>query len=72
VTQVYAYAGETDSALAWLIRAVAQDEGGLSEQFDQPFFIPVHDGARWGRFPQLTGTTDTQLAAIRFKLALPE
>ena len=68
VAHVYAWIGDADAAFEWLDRAVAQNEDGLTQQFPQPFFIPVHDDPRWQTFREQTGTSAAQLSAISFRL----
>jgi TolB-like protein/Flp pilus assembly protein TadD len=68
VAHVYAWVGDTDAAFEWLDRAVAQNEDGLTQQFPQPFFAPIHADPRWQTFRERTGTSAAQLAAIEFKV----
>ena len=68
VAHVYAWVGDADAAFEWLDRAVAQNEDGLTQQFPQPFFIPIHDDPRWQTFREQTGTSAAQLSAIEFKV----
>ena len=72
VAQVYAWIGNADAAFEWLNRAVAQNEDGLIEQFPQPFYAPLQDDPRWQAFRRKTGTSEAQLAAIEFRVKLPE
>ena len=71
IAHVYTWTGDADSTFAWLDRALAE-EGGLNEQFLQSFFIPVHEDPRWAAFREQTGTSQEQLDAIEFSVALPE
>jgi TolB-like protein/Flp pilus assembly protein TadD len=68
VAHVYAWVGDADAAFEWLDRAVAQNEDGLTQQFPQPFFNPIHGDPRWERFREQTGTSPAQLSAIRFEV----
>ena len=68
VAHVYAWVGDADAAFEWLDRAVAQNEDGLTQQFPQPFFIPIHDDPRWQTFREQTGTSAAQLSAIEFQV----
>ncbi len=68
VAHVYAWIGDADAAFEWLDRAVAQNEDGLTQQFPQPFFAPIHADPRWQRFREQTGTSAAQLSAVRFKV----
>ena len=72
IAHVYAWTGDSDAAFEWLDRAVAQKEGGLNEQFRSPFYAPLHDDPRWATFRERTGTSEEQLAAIRFEVTLPK
>jgi TolB-like protein/tetratricopeptide (TPR) repeat protein len=71
VAHVYAWTGNADAAFEWLDRAVAQKEGGLNEQFRSPFYAPLRDDPRWAAFRERTGTSEEQLAAIKFEVTLP-
>jgi TolB-like protein/Tfp pilus assembly protein PilF len=71
VAHVYAWTGDADAAFEWLDRAVAQDEPGLNEQFQGPFYASLRDDPRWQAFRERTGTSDEQLAAIEFEVTLP-
>lgn len=66
VAQVYAWIGDADAAFAWLDRAVEQNEDGMTQQYRQPFYRPIHDDPRWREFRERTGTTAAELAAIEF------
>jgi len=70
VAHVYAWTGDADAAFEWLDRAVAQNEDGLTEQFPQPFYAPVHADPRWQAFRERTGTSEAQLAAIDFEVTV--
>jgi tetratricopeptide (TPR) repeat protein len=72
VAHVYAMSGDADAAFAWLDKAVAQNEDGLDHQFLAPFFVNLHDDPRWAVFLQRVGSSPEQLAAIEFKVTLPE
>ncbi len=66
IAHVYAWIGDADAAFEWLDRAVLQNEDGLTEQFPQPFFAPIHADPRWQAFREQTGTSEAQLSAIEF------
>ena len=68
VAHVYAWIGDADAAFEWLDRAVVQNEDGLTQQFPQPFFTPIHADPRWQTFREQTGTSAAQLSAIEFKV----
>ena len=72
VAHVYAWIGEADAAFEWLDKAVEQNEDGLSEQFDNEYFISLHDDPRWADFRERTGSSQAQLDKIKFKVKLPD
>ena len=72
VAHVYAYIGDADAAFQWLDKAIEQNEDGLSEQFQQPFYTPLHDDPRWTVFLERVGSTLEQLNAIEFQVNLPK
>lgn len=72
VAHVYAYIGDADAAFQWLDKAIEQNEDGLSEQFQQPFYTPLHDDPRWTVFLERVGSTPEQLNAIEFQVTLPK
>jgi adenylate cyclase len=72
VAQVYAWAGDADAAFEWLDRALAQNEDGLNQQFIQPLYAGLHGDPRWEAFRERSGTSEAQLAAIRFEVTLPD
>jgi len=75
IAHVYAWIGDADAAFEWLDRAVAQNEDGLNQQFDNPLYRRLHDDPRWAAFLEETGTSPEQLAelaAIKFEVRLPQ
>ena len=68
IAHVYAWIGDADATFEWLDRAVLQNEDGLTEQFPQPFFAPIHADPRWQAFRERTGTSEAQLSAIEFEV----
>jgi hypothetical protein len=58
VAQVYAARAEPDLAFAWLERAYAQRDGGLSSTKPDPLLRPLHNDPRWGAFLRKMGLTD--------------
>ena len=62
--------------LAWafelLDRAVAQRDISLVGIFQMPYFAPVHDDPRWGRFLEQIGTSRADLDGIGFEVTLPQ
>ena len=72
IAYVLAYRGEADRAFEWLQKAVAYNDGGLSEIVSQPLFANIHDDPRWLPFLESIGKSPDQLAAIEFNVTLPE
>ncbi len=72
IAHVYAWIGDADAAFEWLDRAVAQNEDGLSQQFDNHLYRKLHGDPRWDDFLERTGTSPAQLAAIEFDVRLPQ
>lgn len=71
IAYVLAYRGEADRAFQWLDKAVALNDGGLSEIVVQPEFASLHDDPRWLPFLRSIGMAPEQLAAIPFEAKLP-
>jgi len=72
VAGVYAFAGDADTAFELLDRAVEQRDISLGWIFQMPYFGPVHDDPRWGRFLEQIGAAPTRLDGIEFKVTLPK
>jgi len=72
IAQVYAWTGDADSAFEWLDRSISQNEDGLASQFIIPLYQPIHSDPRWMEFREKSGASEEQLAAIEFKVILPE
>ncbi|MDH3401828.1 MAG: hypothetical protein OEM03_12795, partial [Chromatiales bacterium] len=72
IAHVYAWVGEADAAFEWLDKAVEKNEDGLREQFDNVYFISLHDDPRWADFRERTGSSQAQLEKIKFKVKLPD
>ena len=47
IAQAFAYRGEADTAFAWLERAFAQRDPGLSNMQHDPLLRNVHADPRW-------------------------
>jgi TolB-like protein len=71
IAYVLAYRGETDRAFQWLDKAMAFNDGGLSEIAVQPEFSSLHDDPRWQPFLRRIGMAPEQLDAIPFEVKLP-
>ena len=61
-----------DEAFAWLEKARTYDDGGLSEIIGDPLFAKVPEDPRWQSFLESIGRSPQQLAAIEFKVELPQ
>lgn len=72
VAQVYAWSGNADAAFQWLDKAVLQNEVGLKNQFLVPMYASLHADPRWREFRERTGSSESQLAAIEFRVGFPD
>jgi len=69
---VLAFRGEADRAFEWLNKAVAYKDPGLARIATQPQFANIQFDPRWLPFLESIGKSPKQLAAIDFKVRLPE
>ena len=67
---LFAYRGEADEAFAWLDKAVAYGDPGLSEIAIENLFAKIHSDPRWLPFLRKLGKAPEQLAKIEFKVDL--
>ena len=72
IAYVLAFRDEADRAFEWLDKAVAYNDPGLSEIATEPLFANIRSDPRWLPFLESIGKSPEQLAAIEFKVALPE
>ena len=72
IAYVLAFRGEADRAFAWLDKAVQYNDSGLGQVASQLEFTNIHDDPRWLPFLESIGMSHEQLAAIKFKVTLPE
>ncbi len=72
IAYVAAFRGERDRAFEWLKKAVAYHDTGLVEISSDPMFASLHDDPRWLPFLHEIGQAPEQLAAIEFKVTLPQ
>jgi len=72
IAYVLAYRGEADRAFEWLDTAVQFKDAGLAQILGAPFFANIHDDPRWLPFLERIGRSPEQLAAIEFRVTLPE
>ena len=71
IAQVYAWIGDADSAFEWLNKAIVQNEEGLNQQYYRPLNASLRSDPRWAEFRARTSSSEDQLAAIEFSVALP-
>ena len=72
VAFILAYHGEADRAFEWLAKAVEDKNAGLANILGERLFSNIHDDPRWLPFLERIGKSPEQLAAIEFKVTLPE
>ncbi|MCH8203342.1 MAG: tetratricopeptide repeat protein [Proteobacteria bacterium] len=72
ISYLLAFRGEADRAFEWLNKAVVYNDSGLSQIAIWPQFANIHDDPRWLPFLASIGKSPKQLAAIEFKVTLPE
>ncbi len=72
IAYVMAFRGEPDRAFEWLHNAVAYNDPGLTELAVQPLIANIQFDPRWLPFLESIGKSPEQLAAIEFKVTLPE
>jgi len=72
IAYVLAFRGEADRAFDWLNKAVAYNDPGLTEIATETLFANIQADARWLPFLDSIGKSPEQLAAIKFKVTLPE
>jgi TolB-like protein/Tfp pilus assembly protein PilF len=72
IAYVMAFRGATDSAFEWLDKAVEYNDPGLAEIPVENLFANIHDDPRWLPFLESIGKSPDQLAAIKFKVTLPQ
>lgn len=64
IAYVYAYRGEADKAFAWLDKALAYRDSGLSEILTEPLFANIRQDKRWLPFLRKLGLAPEQVASI--------
>lgn len=72
IASALAYRGEADRAFAFLDKAVEYCDSGLPEIAVDNGFANLHADPRWLPFLHRLGKAPEQLAAIKFKVTLPE
>ena len=69
IAHVYAWIGDTDEVFSWLEKEL--EINGLSGVMVDNFFTGLHDDPRWQPLLEKGGVSADQLAAIEFKVTLP-
>ena len=69
---VLAFRGEADRAFEWLDKAVQYNDPGLAQIVNMPMFENIHSDPRWLPFLESIGKSPKQLAAIEFRVKLPD
>jgi hypothetical protein len=72
IAYVLAFRDEADRAFAWLDKAVAHHDPGLSEIAYTAQFANIRGDPRWDPFLRKIGKAPEQLAAIEFDVKLPK
>jgi len=71
IALVYSWAGDTDSAFAWLDRAIEKEAFAVIRVYASQFFRNLHADPRWDAMLERIGRSPEQLAAIEFNVMLP-
>jgi tetratricopeptide (TPR) repeat protein len=71
IAYILAYRGEADRAFEWLDKAVEYKDT-VGHSINEPLFANIHDDPRWLPFLESIGRSPEQLAAIEFKVNLPD
>jgi len=69
IAHVYAWVGDTDKVFSWLEKEF--EVNGLGGVMVDNFFTSLHDDPRWQPLLEKGGVSADQLAAIEFKVTLP-
>lgn len=72
IAQVYAWTGEADAAFEWLEKSTPPNKIGAIYYLRDPTFAKLHTDPRWDALLERLGLAPEQLAAIKFKIKLPE
>ena len=72
IAYVMAFCGKADLAFDWLDKAVQYSDPGLVDIPVENLFANIHDDPRWLPFLESIGKSPEQLAAIEFKVTLPQ
>jgi TolB-like protein/Tfp pilus assembly protein PilF len=72
IAYILAFRGEADRAFEWLDKAVEYKDSGLAVILNEVLFSNIFDDPRWLPFLESIGKSPEQLAAIEFKVTLPQ
>ena len=72
IAYVLAFRNEADLAFKWLGKAVQFKDSGLGRVPIDALFSNIHSDPRWLPFLESIGKSPEQLAAVKFKVTLPE
>jgi TolB-like protein/lipoprotein NlpI len=72
IGRALAYRREVDAAFEWLGRAALNRDSALPEDIFSALLDPLREDSRWLPFLESIGKSPAQLAAIDFKVTLPE
>jgi len=72
IAYICAFRGEPDQAFAWLEKAIAYKDSGLTDTAIEPLFANLHRDPRWLPFLRKVGQAPEQLAAIEFHVSVPK
>ena len=72
IAYIHAFRGEPDQAFQWLDKAATYHDSGLANIPIEPMLASIRDDPRWLPFLRKIGRAPEQLAAIEFKVTLPE
>ncbi len=71
IAYIHAFRGEADLAFAWLDKAIAYRDPGISLTATQWTFTNLYQDPRWLPFLRKIGNAPEQLAAIKFQVKVP-
>ncbi len=72
VAGVFAFRGEVNRAFDWLDKAMQYRDSLLYITVTTTLFGNLHDDPRWVPFLESIGKSPAQLAAVEFKVAVPD
>ena len=72
IAKIYAWTGELDEAFRWLDIVLEKEDPVWITDYLNPFYRNLHADPRWHSFLEKLGRSPEQLAAIEFKVTLPE